>query len=652
MSTAREGFGIISREDIDRVRAATDMVHLVSAHTQLKRSGSRFMGLCPFHAERTPSFSVNAEDCLYHCFGCQESGDCFNFVQKTENLDFAEAVEFLAQRAGIPITRTSSPQAMSRKPILEALQAAQSWYHELLLNSPEAGSARSYLRTRGYGSHEVRKWKLGWAPDRWDGLQRHLRADQQVLQKAGLVKQSSSGGVIDVQRGRIIFSICNHRGEVIAFGGRALPGVEGVAKYINSPETSLYKKSRELFGLDMAKAAIVDRNEVIIAEGYTDVIGLHEMGFPNAVATCGTALTKAHLERLRRFENKSKGYEQIFLLAFDPDSSGQTAAARIHEWQSEMGLRVEVVDLSEHGDPGDIAENFFKLRQDPENNAEQLAGIHQIFAQPPQDASGAPESDRLSDATQKFRHEYLQFRVDRALGGSDVGWGNVSSPEQAQSRALAAARVIAEHPDTSVRNKYLNDLSVRMVVSEDELRREVQHALSRRKRTAAPESEPVADIPSDHGGWRRTEDLALQWVCHTPEQVPEYLDEKFFANTINKDILRALEDENYESYDQILAEGNLDADVRRKIIRLLVETPDHGAGLSVPPDSLWAQLLYNAATRRHDEITLLLRSAIRDEGATQMENAQLLAEMQQALGKVRQENFTLGAAEEYLLPFL
>ena len=651
MSTVREGFGIISREDIDRVRAATDMVHLVSAHTQLKRSGSRFMGLCPFHAERTPSFSVNAEDCLYHCFGCQESGDCFNFVQKTENLDFAEAVEFLAQRAGIPITRTSSPQAMSRKPMLEALQAAQNWYHELLLNSPEAGSARSYLRTRGYGSHEVRKWKLGWAPDRWDGLQRHLRADQQVLQKAGLVKQSSSGGVIDVQRGRIIFSICNHRGEVIAFGGRALPGVEGVAKYINSPETSLYKKSRELFGLDMAKAAIVDRNEVIIAEGYTDVIGLHEMGFPNAVATCGTALTKAHLERLRRFENKSKGYEQIFLLAFDPDSSGQTAAARIHEWQSEMGLRVEVVDLSEHGDPGDIAENFFKLRQDPEDNAEQLAGIHQIFTQPPQDASGAPESDRLSDATPKFRHEYLQFRVDRALGGSDVGWGNVSSPEQAQSRALAAARVIAEHPDTSVRDKYLKDLSVRMAVMEGELRKEVQRVLPRRRGDgAASPDEPTSVPAAPQDGWRRTEDLALHWVCHTPEQVPEYLDEKFFANTINKDILRALYD--YESYDQILAEGNLDADVREKIIRLRVENPTQEADLSNPPEYLWAQLLYNAAIRRHDEITLSLRSAIQDEGTARTENAQLLAELQQALGKVRQENFTLGAAEEYLLPFL
>ena len=650
MSTVREGFGIIPREDIDRVRAATDMVHLVSAHTQLKRSGSRFMGLCPFHAERTPSFSVNAEDCLYHCFGCQESGDCFNFVQKTENLDFAEAVEFLAQRAGINITRTSSPRAMSRKPMLEALQAAQSWYHELLLNSPDAGPARSYLRTRGYGSEEVRKWKLGWAPDSWDGLQRHLRADRQVLQKAGLVKQSSSGGAIDVQRGRIIFSICNHRGEVIAFGGRALPGAEGVAKYINSPETSLYKKSQELFGLDMAKAAIVDRNEVIIAEGYTDVIGLHEMGFPNAVATCGTALTKAHLERLRRFENKNKGFDQIFLLAFDPDSSGQTAAARIHEWQSEMGLRVEVVDLSEHGDPGDIAENFFKLHKDPEENAEQLAGIKLIFTQPPQDASDTPEGDRSSDTTPKFRHEYLQFRVDRALGGSAVGWGNISSPEQAQSRALAAARVIAEHPDNSVRDKYLKDLSVRMVVSEDELRREVQLTLSRRRRTAAPESETVADVPSDHGGWRRTEDIALQWVCHAPEHVPEYLDERLFANPINKDIIRSLYD--YESYDQILAEGNLDADVREKIIRLRVENPAQEADLSTTPEYLWAQLLYNAATRRHDEITLLLRSAIRDEGTTRTENAQLLADLQQALGKVRQENFILEATERYLLPFL
>ena len=638
MSTT--GTGIIPREDIERVKAATDMVHLVSAHTQLKRSGSRFVGLCPFHSERTPSFSVNAEDCLYHCFGCQESGDCFNFVQKTENLEFAEAVESLAQRAGITITRTFSPQAMSRKPMQEALAAAQSWYHELMLKSPEAGPARSYLRTRGYGSEEVRKWKIGWAPDRWDGLQRHLKADPQVLMKAGLVKRSSSGGLIDVQRGRIIFSICNHKGEVIAFGGRAMPGVEGVAKYINSPETALYKKSQELFGLDKAKAAIVDRNEVIIAEGYTDVIGLHEMGFPNAVATCGTALTKAHLERLRRFENKNKGYDQIFLLAFDPDSSGQTAAARIHEWQSEMGLRVEVVDLSQHGDPGDIAETFFKLRQAPDENAEKLAEIHQIFAQPPQDADGT--------AAKRFRHEYLQFRVDRALGGSDVGWGNIASPEQAQSRALAAARVIAEHPDTSVRNKYLNDLSIRMAVSEDELRKEVQKVLSRKKGARHLESEPASNIPSALDGWRQTEDKALQWICHTPEQVPEYMNEKFFANPINKDIIKALND--YESYDEMLADGALDADVREEIIRLRIENPSQN--IREPTDVMWSHLLYNTALRRHDAIALLLRSAFRENSAERAKNTQLLADLKLAMDRVTVEGYKLEVAEKYLLPLL
>ena len=530
---------------------------------------------------------------------------------------------------------------MSRQPMLEALLGAQSWYHELLLNSPEAGSARSYLRDRGYGSDEVRKWKLGWAPDRWDGLQRHLRGDKQVLLKAGLTKQSSSGQMIDVQRGRIIFSICNHRGDVIAFGGRALPGAEGVPKYINSPETSLYKKSQELFGLDRAKATIVERNEVIIAEGYTDVIGLHEMGFTNAVATCGTALTKAHLERLRRFENKNKNFDQIFLLAFDPDSSGQTAAARIHEWQSEMGLRVEVVDLSEHGDPGDIAETFYKLRQAPEENAEQLASIHQIFAQPPELLpDGTPVADVSSATTPKFRYEYLQFRVDRAVGGSEVGWGNIDSPEQAQSRALRAARVIAEHPDFSVRNKYLKDLSARMAVMEDELRNEAQKVISRKKGAVSDTSEE-ADFESPSGGWRHMEDLALQLICHSPEQVPEYLDEKLFANPINKDTLRALCD--YESLDEILAVGNLDADVREEIIRLRVTTP------AVSPESVWLQLLLNAANRRCDEIALTLKSS---DTAVPVELNQQLANIQQAIGTVRQKNFTLQAAEQHLLPLL
>lgn len=534
-------------EDIERVRAATDIVELVGSQTQLRRSGSRMVALCPFHAENTPSFSVNITEGLYYCFGCQESGDCFTFVQKIENLTFPEALQILADRAGITLSeKFTKRSAGKRKPVLQALKSATEWYHQQLLSADSGGPARKYLRSRGYGPDQVRAWRLGWAPNSWDAIQHSLSCDVDILRQAGLVRISNRGGrPYDIQRGRIIFPISNHKGEVVAFGGRILPpdssnpdradGSLPEAKYINSPETALYKKSKELFGLDKAKAEISRKDQVVIAEGYTDVIGLHEIGIGNAVATCGTALTQQHLQLLKRFTSN-------LVLVFDPDDSGQRAAERLHSWQSSLQLKISIVDIVGLGDPGEIAEKFMKERATGNLTSSQHEDYKAIFAR---------------------TQEYLQFRIDRTLGGgeSEVNQHTVPSPEQRLEMSVRAAKVIGEHPERTVRNHYITQLCIRMGITEERLREEtniartgvadqypgdsdyqqanLQQADSQQAGLQQGAMQRVTEelLPSD---WRKTEEQVLLVLCHHPELCPGYLDESLLELPLHKEFLRQL----------------------------------------------------------------------------------------------------------------
>ncbi|MER3453444.1 MAG: DNA primase, partial [Acidimicrobiia bacterium] len=341
--------GIVD-EDVARVRAAADLVAIASEHIALKRVGRRFVGLCPFHAEKTPSFSINAELGLYYCFGCGAKGDVITFVRDVEHLDFVGAVEHLAAKTGIALRyddAVSTRERERRARLVEAMRAAVAWYHRRLLEAPDAGPARAYLRSRGYDRTVVERFKLGWAPEEWDALARALRLPDDVLRDTGLGYLNRAGRQLDAFRGRVMFPIFDVRGDPVAFGGRTLTG-EG-PKYKNSPETPLYVKSRTLYGLNWAKSEIVAAGEVIVCEGYTDVIGFALAGVPHAVATCGTALADEHFRILKNFARR-------IVLAFDADAAGQAAAERFYEWERRYELDIAVAELPAGHDPADLAQ--------------------------------------------------------------------------------------------------------------------------------------------------------------------------------------------------------------------------------------------------------------------------------------------------------
>jgi len=417
--------GIVD-EDVVRAREAADIVAVVQTFTQLKRVGRRWVGLCPFHGEKTPSFSVNQERGLWYCFGCQAKGDVITFVRDMEHLDFVGAVEWLAARTGVTLRYTDRNEGEGRKQrarLIEAMQAALDWYHDRLLTGADAGAARRYLRERGIDGEIARRYRIGWAPDEWDALVRSLKLPDKTVQDAGLGFVNKRNRMQDFFRGRILFPILDAQGDPVAFGARKLPDDEG-PKYRNTPETRLYSKSKVLYGLNWSKEDIVQSGEVIVCEGYTDVIGFAQAGLPRAVATCGTALTEEHVRLIKRFAPR-------VVLAFDPDAAGQAAADRFYEWEHRHEIDVAVADLPAGMDPSDLA------RRDPQ---------------------------RLQKAIQQAT-PFLGFRIERILAGAKL-----SSPEGRARAAEAALGAIAEHPSELVRDQYLMQVADRCRVEPDQLR--------------------------------------------------------------------------------------------------------------------------------------------------------------------------------------
>lgn len=419
------GVGIVD-EDIVAVRAATDIVAVISKYTQLRRSGQRWVGLCPFHGEKTPSFNVNQEMGLYRCWGCQVRGDAITFVREIEHLDFVAAVELLAGWAGITLRYSDKDEGEGRKRrarLVAAVDKAVDWYHERLLTAPDAAVARKYLRERGLSGDEVRAFKIGWAPEAWDELVKALKLPDDIVRDTGLGYLNRGGRQTDAFRGRILFPIFDANGDAVGFGGRVMPGGEG-PKYKNTPETTLYQKSKLLYALNWSKARIVTDDRAIVCEGYTDVIGFARAGLPAAVATCGTALTEEHVRLLRR-------YAKRIVLAFDADSAGQAAAERFYQWERDHDLEVSVADLPPGVDPADLAGS------DPERLAAAVEGA-------------VP---------------FLRFRIDRVLLGADL-----STVEGRARAAEAAVEVIREHPSDGVRDQYLMEVAGRCRIEPDTLR--------------------------------------------------------------------------------------------------------------------------------------------------------------------------------------
>ncbi len=342
---------MFSEDIISRVRDSIDIVDLISGYVSLKKMGKNHVGLCPFHSEKTPSFNVNPDKQIFHCFGCGMGGDAFKFLELQEGLNFPEAVKTLAGRAGITLpaeSRSHKDEKKSedeRKVLLTIVTEAADYFRREL-EGPAGSAARAYLAKRGVSDQMVKNFSLGFARPEWDGLLRHLKQKGYpfgIMEKAGLiVKRGEGEGYYDRFRGRVIFPIRDISGNVIAFGGRVMD--DSLPKYLNSPETPLYSKSNVLYCLDKAKEPARKQKYFIIVEGYLDALACHQYGAQNAVATLGTALTEGHLRLMRRFA-------QNLVLIFDPDPAGVKASMRGADLFVASGMKVNVVSLPDGDDP-------------------------------------------------------------------------------------------------------------------------------------------------------------------------------------------------------------------------------------------------------------------------------------------------------------
>jgi DNA primase len=409
---------LFTNDSIERVREAVDMVDLVGSKTDLRRVGSRWVGLCPFHDERTPSFSIDTERKLYHCFGCGEGGDAIGFVRAVEGLDFPEAVETLAERYNVSVEREEDDPAREqrrrwRDRLRALLDRATRFYEAYLWESGDARKAREYLLVeRGFSERVLREFRVGFAPSAWDRVTTGAQRDgflPKELMAAGLAQRGRGGGLYDRFRGRIMFPLADARGRVLGFGARALGEGRG-PKYLNSAESDLYQKRRQLFGIDLARAHSGKGGRIVVVEGYTDVLALHQAGIRETVGIMGTALTQEQLAELARAA-------PVIVLALDADRSGQEAMLRAARAARDRDVELRIVEMPRGSDPAELV-----AAEGAEGVAERLRGGIAI----------------------------IQFQVRRVLADADL------DTPAGRDRALEEARaLIAATPERPVMREAL-----------------------------------------------------------------------------------------------------------------------------------------------------------------------------------------------------
>jgi DNA primase len=548
----------ISESEIAQVRAATDIVALIGETVALKRTGQRWTGLCPFHGEKTPSFSVNAEEGRYYCFGCRVFGDQITWVRETQHLDFMDALRQLADRAGIELKEDehAGPARKERQAAMAAMDKAVGWYHERLLESPDARPARDYLRSRGISGDVARQFMLGWAPDEWDGLTRALKLNEKLFAATGLGFINKGGRRQDALRARVIFPIFDPAGKAIAVGGRILPGSEQrpdarvEAKYKNSPETPIYSKRRTLYALNFAKDDIIKSGEIIVCEGYTDVIAFFTAGMPRAVATCGTALGEEHFRLMRNFAKR-------IVLAYDADAAGQSAAASVYQWERQHEVDVAVAKLPKGTDPADLAQR---------------------------------DADALRQAI-AAAVPFLRFRLDRVFDGANLA--------TAEGRARAAERamdVLAEHPSDLVRDGYMVEVADRLRIDLPTVRARVADLAKHPRERVAREipNEPVSEgrrrSPMPRPGLE-----ALRLLVHGPASLRSRFISQYFVNEVQREIFDELGTDRSKSelIDALERRGQEEA--AEVLGELVVEELDHHYGAQ-DINAVIAQLLRSAVS--------------------------------------------------------
>lgn len=477
---------------LEEIKNRIDIVDLISEYVLLKRSGQNWRGLCPFHSEKTPSFTVSPSKQIFHCFGCGVGGDVFTFLEKYENMTFQEALEFLARRAGIEIKKYKKDSASTarRQIMLEIHRRALEFFNKSLNENKQA---LSYLKDRGISEQAIKHFSLGYAPQSWDALTRYLESkgySTEQIMSSGLVSRGQKG-MYDTFRNRIIFPIFDLKGEVVAFGGRSIDGSE--PKYLNSPETLIFNKSRVLYGLSHAKDAIRGKGYILLMEGYMDVITSHMNGFQNAIAPLGTAFTQDHARLIRRFTER-------VIISFDSDEAGVKAAKRSAIILLQEGLKVDILLIPRSEDPDSYLRN-----------------------------RGKEAFGDLIDRSVSI----LEFILSQSL--------------ERDTLAHEALEIISAVQDKVLQGEYVKMLSERLGINEyfiiEELKKK-RHRFTERQRAETPHtSEKPSTRPLN-------EVYLIKLMLQMPEKIPDIsgmIDETFLTDEVVRGIFKNMK----EGFDDI-----------------------------------------------------------------------------------------------------
>jgi DNA primase len=570
---------LFTKDTIERVRDAVDMVQLVSEKTDLRRVGTRWTGLCPFHDERTPSFSVNAEEKLYYCFGCGEGGDAFKFVQQTEALEFQEAVELLAERSGVRVEREEDdPKAEQRRRRRDRLHSlldrAAGFYATYLLESNEAAPARKYLASRGLSDEVLREFRVGYSPSAWDRMMLAARQSgysEEQLIAAGLAQRGRGGGLYDRFRGRIMFPLADSRGRVLGFGARQMGEGRG-PKYLNTSENDLYHKGRQLFGLDVARKAAMKTARFVVVEGYTDVLALHQAGIREAVAIMGTAMTQEQLAELAKVGDANR--RGTIFLALDADRAGRDAMLRAARLAEDRGVDLRVVDLPEGTDPADLVDrdgaDAFVERMDravpmiefqvrrvlADADLETPSGRDQALGEARKLIAAVPERTATRDALVREAADRLDVPVDYVMSPGPVQ--RVPSAEALPQQMSAGELALRAEREFLTRSLSSDDLGRQYLsrpadeqFSSDLLRRARDHLVSHF-------DDPLAALPEDDpalGAIVTDLALAAQERPPTEESVLRMSILQLEQRRIDREIRRASQEGDHARQSELAAAG-------------------------------------------------------------------------------------------------
>ena len=518
--------GFFSEEKVSEIRDRASILEVVSDHVSLKKAGKNYKGLCPFHSEKTPSFMVNEEKQIFRCFGCGEGGDVFTFLMKVGHFTFPQAVEELAKRYGVKVAlRESSPaqkKEMAKREILFQInQLASEYFHDVLTRKREGEEGRKYLSQRGMSEEIIKEYRLGYSIERWDGLVQHLREKKVSLELAwelGLIFPKKKEGWYDAFRGRIIFPIFDVHHRVVGFGGRLIG--EGLPKYINSPESSIYHKGEILYGLQVARRYTPGKDCVIIAEGYFDLLTLHQYGLKHSVATLGTALTTQHIRVLKR-------YTRNLITVFDADQAGIQASLRSLPLFLEEEVSGKTIVLPKGEDP-----DSFLRKGKPEDLEQRVA-----------------EAVPLMD----FFFETLLKTYD------------VKSIDGKVRVAEEGVALVGKIPDGIRRDFYLKALADRL-----DLKESLLYEMLRSSPKGRPKAEAELKRRFVEKSFPKSEEMLVRLMVHHPEWIPIISEEgilKEFESPILKKMAEDLESLYQKKGRLDIAEalGSLDEDLKGKL---------------------------------------------------------------------------------------